>query len=342
MRCASKLQNTSISSFNQLIKSVFPWHDLIVRDLNTARAAGRFAHGILIEGPSGLGKLDLAFLIAADTLGAAPVLDGGRVQPPVHPDFRWVTLETDDKGRLRKQITVGQVREVCGDLALTSYAGGAKVAIIAPAERMNRNAANSLLKTLEEPSPGTLLILVRARTATLPVTVASRCQRVRVAAPDPASAVRWLRERGGDGNWERLLCLGGGSPLAAESLAAAGHGDLDTRFSRQLAELLERRADPVEVAAEWAGEDLETCLTWLSVWTDELARRRLTGSWTVPPVVPVPESVIDAIPAEWIYWYRDDLHGAMRRTDGALNVELTLENLLVPWAGGLEPQEARG
>ena len=118
--------------------------------------------------------------------------------------------------------------------------------------------------------------------------------------------------------------------------------ELDARFSRQLAELLERRADPVEIAADWSGEDLETCLTWLSVWTDELARRRLTGAWSVPPPVSVPESVIEAIPAEWIYWYRDELHGAMRRMDGALNVELTLENLLVPWAGGLEPQEARG
>ena len=325
-----------------MIKRLFPWHEAIVRDLNSARAAGRFAHGILIEGPPGLGKLDLAFLVAADSLGAAPVLEDGRVQPPAHPDFRWITLEPDDKGRLRKQITVNQVRDVCADLALTSFSGGAKVAVIAPADRMNRNAANSLLKTLEEPSPGTLLILVRARTATLPATVASRCQRLRIAAPDPDSAARWLRERGGEANWERLLCLAGGSPLAAESLAAAGHGDLDERFSRQITELLAGRVDPVEVAAEWSGEDLGACLEWLSVWTDQLARRRLTGSWAVQPPVQTPESVIDAIPAEWIYWYRDDLHEAMRRTDGALNVELTLENLLVPWAEGLEPQEARG
>ena len=324
-----------------MIKSIFPWQDAIVRDLNTARSAGRFAPGILIEGPSGLGKLDLAFLIAGDALGAPPVLEEGRVQPPVHPDFRWVTLEPDDKGRLRKQVTVDQIRAVCGDLSLTSHSGGAKVAVIAPAERMNRNAANSLLKTLEEPTPGTLLILVRARTGTLPATIASRCQRVRVVAPDPDAAGRWLRDRAGDADWGRMLCLAGGSPLAAESLAASGHDRLDARFSKQIIELLSGRADPVEVAADWSGEELETCLAWLSVWTDQVARRRLTGSWSVPPPVETPESVIDAIPTEWIYWYRDELHGAMRRTDG-VNVELTLENLLVPWSAGLEPQEARG
>ncbi len=325
-----------------MIESLFPWQDGIVRDLNTARSAGRFAHGILIEGPSGLGKLDLAFLIAADALNAPAVVADGRVQPPAHPDFRWVTLEPDDKGRMRKQITVNQVRGVCADLDLTSYSGGAKVAVIAPAERMNRNAANSLLKTLEEPTPGSLLILVRARTATLPATVASRCQRVRVAAPDPDAAVRWLRERAGEANWPRLLCLAGGSPLGAEVLAASGNDGLDARFARQISDLLMERADPVEVAADWAGEELETCLAWLSVWTDQLAKRRLTGAWAVPPPCDAPESVIDAIPAEWIYWYRDDLHGAMRRTEGALNLELTLENLLVPWARRLEPQEARG
>ena len=160
-------------------------------------------------------------------------------------------------------------------------------------------------------------------------------------APDPDAAARWLRDRAGAANWDRMLCLAGGSPLAAESLAASAHDRLDARFSQQISDLLSGRADPVEVAADWSGEELETCLGWLSVWTDQVARRRLTGSWNVPPPVETPESVIDAIPAEWIYWYRDELHGAMRRTDG-VNVELTLENLLVPWAAGLEPQEARG
>ncbi len=327
-----------------MIENRFPWHKSLVSDLNTAIDGDRLGHGLLIEGPHGLGKLDLAFLVAGAVLDKTPVVEDGRVQPPSHPDFRWVTLETDDKGRLRKQVTVDQVREACRALSLTSYAGGAKVTVVAPAERMNRNAANSLLKTLEEPNPDTLLILVRARTDTLPATIASRCQRLRVPIPETGDAELWLRERHGDADWPRLLHLAGGAPLTAADYATAGYEAVDGRFSEHMAGLLCGRMDPIEVAAEWASADqgLEGCLRWLSAWTDHVAWRRQTGSWRVQPPVETPETVIDAIPAAWIYWYRDEVHRAMRRMDGALNVELTLENLLVPWAQGLEPQEGHG
>jgi DNA polymerase-3 subunit delta' len=311
-------------------------------DLEKARSSGRLAHALLIEGPEGLGKLDLAFLLAARVLEVAPVTEGDRMLPPVHPDFHWVTLEEDEKGKTRRQITVDQIREACAELAMTSYGGGNKVTVIAPADRMNRNASNSLLKTLEEPTPGTLLILVRMRLDTLPATIASRCQRVRLTAPGTAVAERWLSDRASEPReWTRLLHFAGGAPLRAERLAAEGFLDTDTRFSGHLAGLLAGRLDPVDVAAEWAGEELPLCLAWLQHWTTRVARRLSLGNWEIPPAVDMPESVIEAIPPTRVYWYLDAVNTAMRRTDGSLNVELTLENLLVPWAHGLEPSETR-
>lgn len=315
----------------------FPWHATAWREFEAALAAERLSHAYLIEGPQGLGKLHLAFRMAARVLGAPwPAAD-----PPIplnHPDLVWVTLEVDDEGKQKKQIGVQQVRDVCASLAMTSYAGGWKVAVIWPAEQMNANSANALLKTLEEPSPRTLLLLVRSRLDTLPATIASRCQRVRIAPPPADVAIEWLTARAGAGDWRRLLALAGDAPLMALLLAEEGFATLDEGFRSDLLAVLGRRREPLEVAAEWARRPLPMTLRWLDVWTSELVRLKALGAAAARETATqrALQTALEGIPLQRIFRYKDEVRAAMTRTDGVFNTQMVLEGLLAPWADRLE------
>jgi DNA polymerase III subunit delta' len=318
-------------------KLEFPWHSKAWSEFLAALESNRLSHAYLIEGPQGLGKVHFAFRLAARVLDIPwPAAD-----PPIplpHPDINWVTLEVDDEGKQKKQIGIQQIRDACANLALTSHGGGWKVAVIWPAEQLNAYSANALLKTLEEPSPRTLLLLVRSRLDTLPATIASRCQRVRIAPPAPEEAIAWLEARAGKGEWRRLLALAGDAPLMALLLAEEGFRELDESFSQDLLGLLSRRREPLEVAAEWARKPLAMTLRWLDVWTAEMLRWKLAQ---VHPALPESnhqalQTALESIPLQRLFRYRDEVRSAMIRNDGVFNTQMVLENLLVPWADRLE------
>lgn len=318
-------------------KLEFPWHAKAWAEFESALARDRLSHAYLVEGPQGLGKLHLAFRMAARVLGRPwPAAD-----PPIplqHPDLLWVTLESDEEGKQKKQIGIQQVRDACADLAMTSHGGGWKVAVIWPAEQLNPHSANALLKTLEEPSPRTLLLLVRSRLDTLPATIASRCQRLRIAPPPTEEAVAWLEARAPGGDWHRLLALAGEAPLMALLLAEEGFRELDAGFTRDLLGILGRQREPLEVAAEWARRPLPMVLRWLDVWTSELVRLKAAG--VAPGLAEAPQrtlqTALERIPLQRLFRYKDEVRSAMTRSDGAFNTQMVLEGLLVPWADRLQ------
>ena len=319
-------------------KFEFPWHEAAWKEFEAALAGERLGHAYLIEGPQGLGKLHLAFRMAARVLGAP----WSAADPPVplqHPDLNWVTLETDSEGKQKKQIGIHQVRELCADLAMTSYSGGWKVAVVWPAEQLNPHSANALLKTLEEPAPRTLLLLVRSRLDTLPATIASRCQRIRIAPPAPAEAIAWLEARAGGGDWQRLLALSGDAPLMALLLAEEGFRELDGQLAADLVAILDRRRDPLEVAAEWARQPLPMTLRWLDVWTAAMVRWKAAGGDPAKGAAPprALQKALEGIPLQRLFRYKDEVRSAMTRSDGVFNTQMVLEGLLVPWADRLEP-----
>lgn len=317
-------------------KLEFPWQEKAWREFEAALATDRLGHAYLIEGPQGLGKLHLAFRMAARVLGAPwPAAD-----PPVplpHPDLIWVTLEVDDEGKQKKQIGIHQVRDACASLAMTSHGGGWKVAVIWPAEQLNAHSANALLKTLEEPAPGTLLLLVRSRQDTLPATIASRCQRVRIAPPPRDEAVAWLEARADGDKWERLLALAGEAPLLALLLAEEGFRELDETFTRDLVGVLAQKREPLEVAAEWARKPLPMTLRWLDVWTAEMVRMKAAGGQPTLSAdsLRALQTALERIPLQRLFRYRDEVRSAMIRNDGVFNTQMVLEGLLAPWADRL-------
>ena len=221
-----------------------PW---LAGPLHEVLASHR-GHALLVQGSDGVGVLPFALTLAQAWLceaETAPQAHGpcGRcgscrlVQSHLHPDLQvlmpellrrqhdWLRVDDkeseDSKKKPSKQIRVPEVRSVIDWVYKTSARGRGKVVLLHPAEALNLQAANALLKTLEEPPPGTRLILSCADPALLLPTVRSRCQHLRLATPPAAEATAWLQAQG-VAEAEVLLAASSGRPLDAFGMAKAG------------------------------------------------------------------------------------------------------------------------
>src|SRR5205823_8856542 len=194
------------------------------------RYRARWPHALLLTGREGIGKRTFALELARSLLCEDGAGDGFAcgvcascryVQAGQHPDLRVVEpVEVDDDNVATPSlwITIAHVRALIDWAQLTSHRHVAKVAVIVPAERMNVAAANALLKTLEEPPPGTYLILVAHQSGRLAATVRSRCQRLLAPMPDESMATEWLIGQG-VGQPADVLAQARGAPLEALRLA---------------------------------------------------------------------------------------------------------------------------
>ncbi|MEO1574586.1 MAG: DNA polymerase III subunit delta' [Pseudomonadota bacterium] len=319
--------------------STFPWHATPLATVSDALGHDRLAHAILVHGMAGLGKRALADRIAALAVCQSASACGNC--PPCHwfsagnhPDVYRVAPEDD-----KKTISVDQVRALIGKLGLASHSGGRKVALVTPADLMTEAAANALLKTLEEPSGESAIILVADRLSALPVTIVSRCQALPVPRPATDVALGWLEETAeAAADWPALLRLAHGAPLAALTLASDGFGERIGRLSADLKALQDGSKDPGSVAASWVKLDAARCLSWMSRRVSDLIRVRsgVAGSDVAHNLKPedLPASV-NQIKLTALFQYLDTLQQAERRLGTSLNAQQVVEAVLVPWATGL-------
>jgi len=254
-----------------------PWLDAQVGQLRRARLAGRFAPALLIHDQRGAGGLWLAHRAAQLLLCRGESPPCGRCRDcrlflaAQHPDFIGVGPIEDSR-----VIRVEQIRELGEQLSLTAHGGGATVAVIAPADALNANAANALLKTLEEPRAGVSLVLVASVPSRLPATVLSRCQRIEVQAPTRAQSLRWLEQQRGQAPWNAVLDVIGNAPLEAMALDPAEFGRLASETFAALTGIATGRRELTGLAERWArAEDFElrlACIeTWLTACIDRAA-----------------------------------------------------------------------
>lgn len=246
-----------------------PWLDADWQVHARRLAEGRVPHAMLAAAPAGLGKRLLVDAVVASLLCLDRRPDGhacGRCRgcawriAGTHPDLLRVGIEED-----ATQVTVDQVRSLGERLALAPQPGGRQVAVIDPADEMNANAANALLKTLEEPSPDSVLILVADRASRLLPTILSRCQRFAVPMPPRETALAWLASRGIDpGTAVATLAVARGNPGEAERLAKPETAALAKATIEDFVAVVEGRRGPVEVAGEWAKDRPEARLDWLA------------------------------------------------------------------------------
>lgn len=258
----------------------------------------RLPHALLLAGPSGNFKTEFARGLAASLLCESPEDDGracGRclacnwLAQGNHPDFRSlrpealedapVTTEGAKSAKEAKggrEITIDQVRALAEFLNVGTHRAGYRVVLVAPADAMNRNTANALLKSLEEPKEGTVFILVSDHPDRLLPTIRSRCRVEALASPDVDVALTLLHEAKLP-DAERWLSLSGGVPGLALTMAngplrrlgqllddqLSRGGQLDfIRISSELDALLrsERDLTPYEV------------VDWVQRWAFDLTR----------------------------------------------------------------------
>jgi len=305
------------------------WQEEFTRNWLARKEQGRLPHAVLLAGPVGTGKRAAAAWLAASRLDlpAAERLPAYPVTIPEHPDLNWLAPLED-----KQSIGIGQIRELVEKLSLTSYAGGGKVAVIEPANAMTDNAANSLLKTLEEPPGDALLVLVADRTGRLPATIFSRCQRIEFAPPPTGDALAWLDRVQPGADWAEALRAAGGAPLAAidalESLPTSKAMADD--FNR----LGKGAGSPVEVARRWAQMDPGYVLNWLSQQV-KLAIVASSAGLERDALAPIEQSVLQRMDRRNLFCYLDIINRLRGQPRGSYNVQLTLESLLIDWAEGL-------
>lgn len=306
-----------------------PWHEDAWARLQARRERDALPHALLLAGPAGLGKRDFLAAFVKGLLCQQPA-DGvpcgvcrscQLVAAGTHPDVITLSFGLRKDGVTRSEIVVDQIRELSARLAMSSQFGGWQIATVDPADAMNAAAANALLKTLEEPTPATLLILVADEPARLPATIRSRCQRIDFLVPSREASLDWLRAEGVTDAPAALEAAGGNPGLAREW---SGDGALKQRSEvrNDLKALAAGRGDPMEVIKRWQAA-LPARYLWFAAQavTDEL-RARTAGR-------PAPlESQLDDEALDQWYGRANRARDALR---GPLRVDLILLELLAAW-----------
>lgn len=249
-------------------------HVPVVTRLERAVREGSLAHAILLAGPDGVGKTTLAEAVAAAVLDAG-AWPGGLA---AHPDH-WLEDSDEERIRIARMRAGGGTPETGPSLqeflGLRSYAGGSRVAVISRADRLTEDAANCVLKTLEEPPPRTHLLLCAAHPERLPATIVSRCQVLGCSAVPAAEIRDWLESAHGVASElaAGAAALSGGRPGRALQLATVG-GAMRAETEAVAAFLVAAgtgRGGALSAAAALAppntAEGRERALTQVTAWT---------------------------------------------------------------------------
>ena len=305
----------------------------------------RLPHALLLEGPRGIGKRDFALALAAARLCETPNPEGHAcghcpachwISQETHPDLRILEPLTGDddeaeQGASRKkyEITIAQVRALGDFVNLSSHRDGGRMVIIHPAEALNPAAANALLKTLEEPSPRSSLVLVSHQANFLLPTIKSRCHRINMPQPSAADAAAWLQQQGVE---QAALCLAlaGGAPLLAREYADQQYLQARQNFLNALQK--PKHLNWLQLAEQGAKADMAARFDWLQKWLADLITARLAGKirYNLDFVSGLQDLALQ-VNLMRVQKFADDLAQIKRRLKHPLNPQLLLESVLLSY-----------
>lgn len=321
-----------------------PWLELPWQTLMEAIDQDRVAHALLIRGVPGIGKTRLATDYARRLLCQKPqsgkacgqctschLFDAG-----THPDF--MMLAPEEAG---KAIKVDAVRQMTLEIALTPQYAGYRVVIIDQADALNGNAANALLKSLEEPPNGTVIVLVTDRPQQLPATIRSRCRNLSISPIKTDMALDWLSQQGIRDEAPALLSTAAGSPLRAASLESSEAVKKRLERFDELMAVFFGALDPLEVAEIWSTKLGEMDLIWMASWLADGARLGLTEGRVSARNLDLDAQLrrlASRVPAPFLLETYDRILNCQNALRGPANRQLVFEEFLIRWAeGGARP-----
>lgn len=305
----------------------------------TART--RQPHAFLFGGAQGVGKrlfaeafADWLLCLQADNEASCGQCRSCQLRlAGNHPDR--LVVEPEEEG---KAIRIDAIRQLADFMGQTAQQGGRKVVILHPAEAMNPNAANALLKSLEEPSAETYLLLVSDQPSRLLPTIRSRCQIQTLAAPGNTEAMSWLAQQLPEQTIEQhaaLLLMAGGAPLRALALQTMDAAGLRLRVVEGVKALLKNEQSASQLAEAWGALPLELLADWFCDWTLDLLRLKVGAveepvNTDMDKVLPyMARYVTVQALLGWQSWLLE--HRGMILGKANLNRVLLIETLLIRW-----------
>lgn len=324
------------------IESILPWQKEIWEALLERKQQNRLPHALLFSGADGVGKNELAQHFANYLLCDSPKIDAAcgecrsccLQRAKTHPDFMRIELEEN-----AQLIKIDQIREVVSFVNGTALLNGNRVIVIYPASAMNIFAANALLKTLEEPTANTFLILICNQSLRLPATISSRCQKIIFPKPERQMALAWLQSQTSENKLEELafgLDLANGSPLQARDYLMNDAIALRRDLYDGLVQLSVQQADPLQFAAKWDDKDVKMLLNLLLVWLRDLLRFKIAES-EVKLINSDYHAAISKLTnkfsSESLLQYCDTVQKTYAQVLGSLNMnrQLLLKEIFIRW-----------
>ncbi len=326
------------------MSALYPWQN---NDWQRLQDLGkRPPQGLLFKGGKGIGKLDLAVNFSHALLCQKPQASGLAcgtcpachwLSQGSHPDFRLLQPdalslegeESESGKKPSKQITIEQIRGLADFLGMTAHQGGKRVVVIHPAEAMNHNAANALLKNLEEPTAGMLFILVTHKPQQLLPTILSRCVLFVPSAPDVATATNWLSGQGIKAP-QQALAAAGFSPL----LALQGEAQTGLEERAKLLNALRQPAslDVFAIAEMLQKTEQVLVVQWLQQWSFDLSAMKLAGRlrYHLGEEAAMQKLVVSIAPMNLVRLQKL-LQTAKREARHTLNPKLFFESLLLAY-----------
>ena len=253
---------------------IYSWHKPVWDQFSKARLQNHLPHALLLAGEEGIAKVKLANNMVKSLLCTKPVSDDSINYIPCNSCQACKTFDSDanpdylhiDLLESKQQIGIDQVRLIANFLNYTRSLSQHRVVLLNPADRMNIHAANSLLKSLEEPTQDTVIILISSQAESLLATIKSRCQLLHIPLPTGQHALDWLKKHAPElENPHKALQIAHGKPLIAAAIDAEIIHRHDELADDILACCLENKSI-TELAKKWEKADIKQLLDWQIIW----------------------------------------------------------------------------
>ena len=288
----------------------------------------RLPHAVLLNGKEGVGKRAFGSWISRLKLNLDP-----NASLPVYPliEFEHPDMHSVSPIEEGKSIGIDQIRSLERELNLTSHGSCGKVAIIEPANNMTVNAANGLLKLLEEPTDNTLLILISDSFGELPATILSRCHQINIPIPSKDVSLQWLNSYNPKVDYTKALKI---TKTPISSISAIEKIEVTQQMLEDLQSLQKKRVSVIEIASRWSKLETKFVLNWMSEMVMQLIKEKMIGKHT-PNKSFIDYSFLEQTQNRDLFNYLENINKLNSKPSGSYNTQLAFEALLIDWSNYL-------